>query len=256
MFALKLCGITSESDVQSADVNAFNATWDKIKKFFPNEAGDYPEYWIHRTLLYFGDYYSYGSKYGRDGFAQLCYRDTKHHNEDWRGMLRRDEGFEVFKAAFNAWDKPSETFVAFAKRICTTKLPQSRITFSLNANECRIPDDLISLLIGSKEMWEYIADYCRIYYWVSSTGDQYWYLMPTSTRGRYINYKLYALYLKLDKNNAVYNESKSNNRNDNVKYGGKVITYRWKEKAEDIDGFYIDGKPQNTDDIEKIFNLL
>ncbi len=235
-FVLKLSKIFNIEDIESADLSLFKKNWKAVKEILSNNGGDTTDHLLHRTLLCYGDYYDYTSQYDNNsnGFVRLCYNDNKHHAEDWRGMLRRDNGFKAFRKLVSDYlNHDCNEFTSFCNsKIESVVLSDSAETkFDDNLNPI-ICDQLKILLIKDKRFFDYISGYYRLHYYYKEDNKNniFWYLMPISDRGRYINYLLYALYLELKAHNEItdlqYIEATSKNgKIDSLQFSKNDVIY-------------------------------
>ncbi len=182
-FALKLAGVNNQTDANQENLKLFNENWQKIKEIFdePRDDGS-----IHRLLLVYGDYSEEMSKYADDNYLLSYYfNDTKHHNQDWRGLLRSDNKLELFGQMLGDFKASDKSFTKFAHAKCNN---------IKNLNYETVKQELHLYMIKYPEVFEYIKSFGRCWCW-----KDYIYLLRTSTRGSFINYKLFIVFCQLDK---------------------------------------------------------
>ena len=146
-----------------AKINAIFKDWESGKGF--NNL-------LHRLLLTYEDY----SIEINNNIHTLYYNDNKHHDYDWRGFLREEKQFDIFKKMFEDFKNSNKNFADFARE-------------KINAYY-NISNQFIYQLIKEEYLFEYIKSYSR--YWKDSRGR--YLLMSSSKRTTYAEYKSYAVY--------------------------------------------------------------
>lgn len=181
LFALRLANIITAENADATNLILFKENWGKLREIFNDDRNDNL---IHRVLLTYGDYSESMSHYSADNYLKSYYfNDTKHHNQDWRGLLRNNEKFEIFKKFFEDFKGSSLSFDDFSKK---------KIEDYKKTNKCdpsNLNDELRFYLITEKALFEYIKSYGRCWY-----SDNSIYLLKGSNRKSYINYKLFVVY--------------------------------------------------------------
>lgn len=172
----------STPDVTSLDVNEYKKVAEKIETIFKEvKPGKGFNNLLHRLLLTYGDY--------REEIDQnhhiftLYYDDNKHHDYDWRGFLRNEKSFEVFRKMFDEYKNENVEFNDFAQAKIEEYLRNAQ-------NKQTADDEFIRYLIKEEYLFEYITSYGR--YWKDSRGR--YLLMSSSKRTTYAEYKSYAIY--------------------------------------------------------------
>ena len=184
-FMLKLADIDIEN-VQNADLGRFLKIIDFCEKAFCNQGKDFDNFRLHRALLCFGDYSKKISNYtpqkgpGSNYLKAFFYNDTRHHNEDWRGMLRTEEkGLDVFRKLTEAYlCSESDDPAGFLNRVIGE--------WSNDPIDTDLPSELRENLIRKPGLFKYISSKFRVW---NYNGE--WRLLPVADRRRYVPYKLF-----------------------------------------------------------------
>lgn len=185
LFALKLVGINNSKDANTNNLASFNENWEKIKEIFDEPRNDNI---IHRVMLVYGDYSEEISQRADDNyFYSYYFNDTKHHNQDWRGMLRNEDNLKLFENMFIEFKSSNQPFLKFAEN----KIDQIKNENQINCSKEK--QELHFFLIKEPTLFEYISSFGRCWHW-----QDYIYLLRTSTRGNFINYKLFVVFSKLE----------------------------------------------------------
>lgn len=172
---------------------------------------------LHRVLLCFGDYSKKISEYGSDDYLLSFYcSDSKHHKDDWRGMLRDNDGFNIFKRMYDSFK--TGDFTKFARE-------QIKSYLKSGSNNT---DSLRTLLIENPELFKYIRSYCRIQY-LEEGAYKSWNLLPASRRGRHINYKLFAVLKTINKDSTDFHEAVSVSNSGSQDISEEYIVVNGKE---------------------------
>ena len=180
----------------------------------------------------------------------MYYNDNKHNNEDWRGFLREDTNFTLFKNCLEDFKRSSHSdFENFAN---------NKIE-----NIHQGQDEFRYCLIKYPGLFEVMKSYSR--YWKDKKGRIL--LLWSSKRTQYVEYKTYVIYLRLNDElkNKGYNEEEIN----------KKLIYHWGEGKDETDDkstawlefngksvcfsdqkFCVDGKPQGQASLDDVFQQL
>ncbi len=181
-FALKLSGVYTAENAKSDTLVKFKKNWDKIADIFTPENNVL----LHRALLTYGDYSTEFTSNGGGSNKIMNYYSfsEKHHNLDWRGMLRHDkgEGFRLFGEMLSGYLDCGCGFAEFAKK---------RIE-DYHENKTSKAEELRYHLIKNEELFDYMAPHYRC--WVMN-GD--YHLLRTSNRSAHKCLRLYLVYLKM-----------------------------------------------------------
>ena len=179
LFALRLANVRDAQSASLKNLETFKENLELIKTVFEDERDDIL---LHRVLLVFGDYSEKISNYGDENHLRSYYfNDTEHHKQDFRGMLRKDGNLVIFKEMLEKFKESGGSFRAFAKRMCNNVQKEDIPT----AAEFK---ELHCYLIKDESFFEYIKSYYRC--WCNCGRIC---LLRTSTRGSYIDYRLFAL---------------------------------------------------------------
>lgn len=223
LFSFYLGGVSSKQDATSEKIEKFNRMWNVINKVtaFAKSKDEL----FHRAMLTYGDYsVPAPGGAGRDGVHTFFQFSERHHDYDWRGMLRpkeKDGKLELSKGA--------EIFGEFL-RDCQDKEPQAVAEKAVKEyreqNGSRDPlwEKVRYELIKTDNMFQY----CRAYYYIWHDAEDVWQhsdgwveargknwnrycLMRTSKRGRnsYMEATTYANYLNSTDENKKIREGGS-----------------------------------------------
>lgn len=215
-FALKLSNVTVSLDATLNTLTKFKENWEKIKEIFTEPRDDNG---IHRLLLIYGDYSKEMSWYADDNYFWSYYFNDKNHNQDWRGLLRDDKNLNLFQNMFNEFKSSNQSFSEFVQQKCDTINTATQINCEASKQ------DLHYYLIKVPELFDHIYSYGRCWHHKGQI-----YLLRTSTRATFINYKLFVVFSKLKDSTKKLHEGKGNDQ-DFISVGGKNYYY-------DANGFY------------------
>ena len=200
-FALKLAGVKSVKDATASNLTLFKDNWNKIIEIFNNSRNDID---IHRLLLVYGDYSKEMSKRSdEDVLLNYYFNDTKHHNNDWRGLLRDVKNLQLFEKMFTEFNGSAQTFPRFTNsKINSIKCISDTICEPKK-------QELHFYMITNPTLFEYIQAYGRCWY-----HNGLFKLLRTSNRGSYVNYKLLVVFSELKNKgiNAKLQEGKGNDQ--------------------------------------------
>lgn len=203
-FALRLTGINRANDIRSLSAKNFSDTWKVIEEIFKDAEKN--DILMHRALLTFGDYSKEISSYdsGKNRLSTYYSYSEKHHNQDWRGLLR-DGRFDIFEKLFNDYKGSLHTtFADYANDAVKNYAPTQ-------------PYDLKHLLIKNEEMFKYTQSFrCWHYYGESR-------ILKTSKRSAYYDCKLYEIYTaeKTNLSGLEIHEGTNNTKECYLSYKGK-----------------------------------
>lgn len=182
-FVLKLAGVSTSSDATKENLETFNDNWEKISCIFGDSRNDID---IHRALLVFGDYSKTMSDYDEDYFKSYYFNDTKHHNNDWRGMLRDENGLKIFEEMLEEFKSYTKDFSTFTNKKCKEIKSPTDV-------KCQpYKQELHYYLIKEPYLFKYIHSFGRCWFL-----NDHIRLLRTATRGCFISYQLYVVYTKL-----------------------------------------------------------
>lgn len=180
-FALKLTGIVKRTDTYGIGAAVFSGNWSIIEEIF--KAAKEDNILMHRVLLTFGDYSQRISDRGADYLLTFYSYSEKHHNQDWRGLLR-DGKFDIFESLFNDYKANKNKYKDF--------MEYARDTIKKFVNSCKV-HDLNYYLVANPNLFEYTKAFrCWVY-------DKEYRLLETSVRSDYVNYELY----QISKDNSI-----------------------------------------------------
>ena len=223
LFSFYLIDICSKQEAVSEKIEEFNLMWTVINKVTAFARSN--DVLFHRALLTYGDYSvpAPGSA-GRYGVHTFFQSTERHHDYDWRGMLRpkgKDGKLELSEGA--------KIFRDFLKD-CLFKAPESVANTALKAYKKQDG--------GRDSLWEEVRydliktdgmfRYCSAYYYIWHDADDVWQhsdgwaeargtnwnrycLMRTSKFGRnsYMEARAYALWLNSTEAKKEYREGSS-----------------------------------------------
>lgn len=238
-FALKLA-------TKNNNLSDFTKVWKDIEIIFPENRKDGWYNMLHRLLLCYGDY----SKDVSNGIYTLYYNDNKHNNEDWRGFLREDANFKLFKDCLE--DFKSSSYSDF-ENFANNKIE----------NISQGQDEFIYCLIKYPGLFEVMKSYSR--YWKDENGRIL--LLWSSKRTQYVEYKTYVIYLRLNDElkNKGYNEEEINKKliyhwgegNDEMKGKSKAwLEFNGKSVCFNGEEFMVDDVSQGQASLYDVFKLL
>ena len=200
-FVFKISGIENVESATQSNLANFKDNWNKITEIFDDSRNDID---IHRLLLIYGDYSKIIRFYSDDSqILSYYYNDTKHHNNDWRGLLREDNKLDIFEKMLAEFKTSKQNFSEFAcSKIRSIKTPNE-----INCESKK--QDLHFHLITNPLLFEYIQAYGRCWY-----HNGLFKLLRTSNRGSYVNYKLLVVFSELKNKgiNAKLQEGKGNDQ--------------------------------------------
>ncbi len=179
LFSMLMAGVTAPEKAIDIDPDDYLRFWSVVEKVFNFIHGN--DNLFHRALLTYGDYsVKAPGGVGDAGVRTFFQYSEKHHNYDWRGLLRPVNG---------TLSEPALIFKSFLED-CTvndpTDVANERIkAYSLPADPT-VYDRVIYYLIKHHELFEY----CHKYYYLwhdtfNSDWDRYL-LMKTSKRNTYV----------------------------------------------------------------------
>lgn len=175
-FALRITGIITPEDTKRIPFNEFSDNWNIIEEIFETAKTD--NILMHRVLLAFGNYSQRISDYGDTNYLLTYYSySEKHHNQDWRGFLRKDVS-GIFKDLVFDYKKQKTRYTSFTDY--ANAVIKNSTMFS--------KDDLNYYLIKNEELFKYTSAF-RI--WVYDTEYR---LLENSVRSDYVNYELFQIY--------------------------------------------------------------
>lgn len=187
-FSFLMNNILTPSDAMVVDPNDFLKYWASIVEV-KNLAHDNDNL-FHRALLTYGDYsVKAPGGVGNAGVTTFFQYSEKHHNYDWRGLLRPVSG---------ALTSSALKFKSFVDD-CTGKKPEdvanARITACVLPSPPNLHDEVLFYLIKYSELFEYCQKY--YYVWKDNDGPDWnrFLLMKTSKRNTYMEVKSYVFYL-------------------------------------------------------------
>ena len=184
-FALRLSGVNTSIDATQSTLELFKENWNVIKIIFGEFRNDID---IHRALLIYGDYSKIMSAYTDDYFASYYFNDTKHHNNDWRGMLRDENGLKIFKEMLVEFKSfTSKDFSKFTEEKC------KKIKSINDVNFDETKQELHYYLIKDSNLFNFIQSYGRC--WLYKNHIR---LLRTATRACYISYQLYVIFSNIE----------------------------------------------------------
>lgn len=221
LFALSIAGVSSADEANGDNLNNFEKYWKLIETVFGDGRDDTL---LHRLLLIYWDYSEtisdYSDNTGSENlFWSYYYNDTKHHNQDWRGMLRKEKNREKFKRMLDEFSESGKPFEDFAKnKIRGIKDPEN-----LEYVTEKQKRHFYFYLITEETLFNYIKAYNRCW-----CKDGEIYLLPTSNRRRALNYMLFVLYENILKKNVnvKYIEKTANDEEDYIIVDEKKYYYR------------------------------
>lgn len=187
-FSFLMNKISAPSDARTTDPNDYLKLWKsiiKVKKLARDN-----DVLFHRALLTYGDYsVEAPGGVGKAGVKTFFQYSEKHHNYDWRGMLRPVNG---------ALTDSALTFKSFADD-CVWNNPDdvanARIEAYTLSSSANLYDEVLFYLIKYAELFEYCQKY--YYVWNDKEGTDWdrFLLMKTSKRNTYVEVKSYVFYL-------------------------------------------------------------
>ncbi len=247
LFSFYLLGIQASEEATTDHINEFIDLWKEINQVIAFAKGN--DVLFHRALLTYGDYDTQApggvGNYGVHSFYQYT---EKHHNYDWRGMLRPEIGEkadaaqdrrEIFKRFLS--DCKSENPESVAARVIAA-YPNTHSTCLLKNPDDNLWKKVREKLIKHDEMFSYCSKYYYIWHDEEERGGPWnrYCLMQTSKRNRYIEALAYAEYLELhekhqkEKNRREGgNPSEEKDRHSWVRIDGVRYEYRKDGKREE-----------------------
>lgn len=209
----------------------FDDRWKQISDIFNDSQNDIllKKYFIKNQIVNVFPY-SISEKYC------LYYWNDKHHNNDWRGFLRKEEGRKAFYNFLTEYINSGKTLKKFVKKAS-----------DLTSANAEIRDNFKDSLLNNDEMLSYMG-YGR---YMCENGHCY--LLKSDDRSRGIDYKLYEAYIELTKkknySDIVLPEftSKDDMSNISLNVSGKKITFN-------NNSFAIDDVPLNCADVKALIN--
>lgn len=214
-----------------SDPNEFKERWLRISDIFADNENDVilKKYFIKNPIV---DVFPYSIS---DKYCMYYWND-KHHNNDWRGFLRKEEGRKAFNEFLTAYINSGKRLKEFVNN-------EDMQTISNVA----MSDEFKASLLKNDKMLSYMG-YGR---YMCENG--HYYLLKSDDRSRGIDYKLFEAYLKLKKShdNIILPEftSKDDMCNMCLNISGKKITF-------DNDSFLINDTHLDSSDVNKLKNSL
>ena len=217
-FLLKLSEVVDVATSKNK-LDEFKKNFVKLKIILEAE-DDYYNVLLHQVLLVYGNYSEKMSVYDneKDYLISYYYNDSKHHERDWRGFLRRDKCFDIFKKMFDEFNNEMISFKDFVKEKCR--------------NNKYDKESLEYYLVTMPELFTYIKSYGRCWKY---DGDIY--LLQTSNRKKIINYKLFVAKLMLNKE------------------GFKVSDNLGKPYTNEVDYLFINNQSYSYNKSKKFYNV-
>lgn len=233
-FVFKISGIENVESATQSNLAIFKDNWNKVTEIFDDSRNDID---IHRLLLVYGDYSKIITSYSDDSqIWSYYYNDTKHHNNDWRGLLRDVENLQLFEKMFTEFNLSGQTFSRFTNsKINSVKCISDTICEPKK-------QELHFYMITNPTLFEYIQAYGRCWY-----HNGLFKLLRTANRGSYVNYKLLIVFseLKNKGKNAKLQEGKGNDQDhiiikDTHCYSDKDKLYIVEKNGNRIDNLTIE----------------
>ncbi|MBR3969063.1 MAG: DUF262 domain-containing protein [Clostridia bacterium] len=209
------------------DSNSFKERWEKISEIFNDNGNDIllKKYFLNNQIK---DVFPYSIS---DKYCMYYWND-KHHNNDWRGFLRKEEGRKAFNEFLTAYINSGERLKEFVDN-------EDMQTISNVA----MSDEFKSSLLKNDEMLSYMG-YGR---YMFENGN--YYLLKSDDRSRGVDYKLFEAYIKLKNKYRDITlpefTSKDDISNTSLFVSGKKISF-------ENDSYLIDGKSLNSIDVERL----
>ena len=180
---------------------------------------------FHQAFLTYGDYSTTApGGVGGAGVITFFQYSEKHHNYDWRGLLRPEDG------------KLSNSACMFQKFLvdCIDKDPENVANEHIEAyrlpDSATLHDEILYYLIKYNALFEYCQKY--YYIWKDDDGTDWnrYLLMKTSKRNTYVEAKAYAFYV-LTSNNGVSIREGGNpynleDRRSYAEYNNTIFEYK------------------------------
>lgn len=222
LFSFHLLGIKKPEDAKNRQ-DEFKSCWNTINNVMKFVKED--DNLFHRALLTYDDYSVEAPGGAGNRGVRTYYRySERHHNYDWRGMLRPSAeavGAECYKKFLKACKTEDPATVA-------NRLVDDYVTMNSSQR------DIKSLLIRYPEMFEYCQNYYYVWHDEGNTPEigiwNRYCLMRTSRRNAYVEAVAYSEYLDSKAANKEVHEggnpSNQEERRSWVKINGIIKEYR------------------------------
>lgn len=222
-FSFLLADIYSSEDATRIGSENYTRLWANIVKVMGLAHDN--DVLFHRALLTYGDYSTTApGGVGDAGVITFFQHSEKHHNYDWRGLLRPENGMlsnstRMFKEFLVDCIDNDPVNVAY-EHIEAYRLPDS----------ATLHDEILYYLIK----YDALFKYCQKYYYIWKDDDETdwnrYLLMKTSKRNTYVEAKAYAFYV-LTSNNGVSireggNPYNPEDRRSYAEYNNTIFEYK------------------------------
>ncbi len=264
LFSFPLADIHSLDTINLTTLESYKKIWSKIEKvmLFAKEN----DVLFHRLLLIYGDYSNKapGRKGDIGGIITYYQYNEKHHNHDWRGMLRPNKNDA--NETFNLTDQ-GEVFKSLIKDVDINSINDLKTfaedkidKYQLNSASPSLKDYVNYYLIKIGDLFDYCKN--KYYLWHDTAKDYDRYvLMKTSKLNEYYEVLSYALtFLVEEKVIPHKGKNRHNPENESRSYAEtskkEIVEYKKDYFIDENNSNYNDDNQNPISNLEELIKKL